>query len=45
MGERGDTSPKICTGGTTMMFFPQNSAHVMYLTTQYAVYLSYLHRV
>jgi len=39
MGEREDTSTRICTGGMTMMFVPQNSAHIMYLTTQYAVYL------
>ena len=37
-GEWGDTSPRICTGEATMMLISQNSAHIMYLTTRYAVY-------
>jgi len=35
----GGTGPPEFILGTTMMFVPQNSAHIMYLTTRYVVYL------
>jgi len=38
-GGRGTCSPEFVLRGTAMMFVPQNSAHTMYLTTRYAVYL------
>jgi len=35
----GGTRPPEFVLGTTMMFIPQNSAHIKYLTTRYAIYL------
>jgi len=38
-GTGGTCPPEFVLRGTAMMFVPQNSAHITYLTTRYAVYL------
>jgi len=40
-GGTGETRPpdNLHWGGAAMMFVPQNSAHIMYLTMRYAIYL------
>jgi len=38
-GTGGHVPPEFVLRGTAMMFVPQNSAHIMYLTMWYAIYL------
>ena len=38
-GTGGHVPPEFVLRGTAMMFVPQNSGHIMYLTVRYAIYL------